>query len=218
MSLTDRIRDEFAQFAAAPSYPCIGARSAVRRGDCRVEVYGPMDDEHSSRRLASDLATFANRPAAADLRFVAFAAIFLEAAPETELEFERRLWHQLSSLSAHDANRSATNSRSADPADPDYAFSLNGTPYFVIGLHPESVRQARRLPWPALVFNPHSQFDRLRADGIFEPMRRTIRSRDLALQGDLNPNLADVGEESEARQYSGRAVEKAWRCPFHPSK
>jgi len=35
------------------------------------------------------------------------------------------------------------------------------------------------------------------------------------VQGSLNPNLADFGERSEARQYSGREVEEHWRCPFH---
>jgi hypothetical protein len=35
------------------------------------------------------------------------------------------------------------------------------------------------------------------------------------LQGSLNPNLADFGEQSEARQYSGRATEADWVCPFH---
>lgn len=42
-----------------------------------------------------------------------------------------------------------------------------------------------------------------------------IRARDKTLQGDLNQNLADYGEASEARQYSGRAVENDWKCPFH---
>ncbi|MEP6902345.1 MAG: YqcI/YcgG family protein, partial [Actinomycetota bacterium] len=30
-----------------------------------------------------------------------------------------------------------------------------------------------------------------------------------------NPNLSDFGTQSEARQYSGRAVEHEWKCPFH---
>ena len=42
-----------------------------------------------------------------------------------------------------------------------------------------------------------------------------VRERDIALQGSANPNLADFGERSEARQYSGRVTEPAWRCPFH---
>jgi FPC/CPF motif-containing protein YcgG len=85
----------------------------------------------------------------------------------------------------------------------------------VVGLHPASSRFARRFAWPTLVFNAHHQFDRLRAEGRYDRMQEVIRSRELALQGDLNPNLGDFGSLSEARQYSGRPAEAGWRCPFH---
>jgi FPC/CPF motif-containing protein YcgG len=35
------------------------------------------------------------------------------------------------------------------------------------------------------------------------------------LQGTVNPMLAEFGEQSEARQYSGRDVGEIWKCPFH---
>ena len=46
-------------------------------------------------------------------------------------------------------------------------------------------------------------------------MREKILVRDEALAGSRNPMLARHGESSEARQYSGRAVDAAWACPFH---
>jgi FPC/CPF motif-containing protein YcgG len=64
------------------------------------------------------------------------------------------------------------------------------------------------------VFNPHEQFERLRADGKWKHMQETIRERDVQLQGTINPMLSDFGERSEARQYSGRAVDEDWRAPF----
>jgi len=45
-------------------------------------------------------------------------------------------------------------------------------------------------------------------------MKQAIRKRELNLQGSINPMLSDYGNASEARQYSGRVVEKDWRCPF----
>ena len=45
-------------------------------------------------------------------------------------------------------------------------------------------------------------------------MRDRIRARDTALQGDANPMLCDHGEASEARQYSGRAVDALWQPDF----
>ena len=103
---------------------------------------------------------------------------------------------------------------SADPADPHFSFSFAGEALYVIGMHANSSREARRFPWPALVFNPHEQFERLRADGKWTRMQASIRSRDVALQGTINPMLSDFGQQSEARQYSGRAVEDKWKAPF----
>jgi FPC/CPF motif-containing protein YcgG len=53
--------------------------------------------------------------------------------------------------------------------------------------------------------------------GTFEQVRDKIRARDEALQGEVNPVVKDHGEESEAKQYSGRKVEDNWKCPFHPT-
>jgi FPC/CPF motif-containing protein YcgG len=45
-------------------------------------------------------------------------------------------------------------------------------------------------------------------------MQQIIRHRDIALQGSTNPMLTDFGEQSEARQYSGRAVDDDWVPPL----
>ena len=66
-----------------------------------------------------------------------------------------------------------------------------------------------------MVFNSHRQFEQLRADGRYQKMQAATRERDIALQGSINPNLADFGQAAEARQYSGRAVGPDWVCPFH---
>ena len=70
------------------------------------------------------------------------------------------------------------------------------------------------MPRPTLVFNLHDQFEQLRKEGRYERMRERILDRDAALAGSVNPMLARFGEESEARQYSGRQVGKDWDCPF----
>ena len=95
---------------------------------------------------------------------------------------------------------------SSDPFDPHFSFSFGGQALYVVGLHERSSRHARRFAWPTLVFNPHAQFDRLRHDGHWQRMQEAIRRRDVALQGEINPMLSDFGEQSEARQYSGRRV------------
>jgi len=62
------------------------------------------------------------------------------------------------------------------------------------------------------------QFEKLKEDGRYGKMQITTRSREIAVQGSVNPNLADFGDASEARQYSGREVESDWRCPYDFTK
>lgn len=68
-----------------------------------------------------------------------------------------------------------------------------------------------------MVFNLHRQFEMLRASGAYEKLRASILQRDVTLAGAINPMLSRHGETSEARQYSGRAVDDAGPAPStHP--
>ena len=66
------------------------------------------------------------------------------------------------------------------------------------------------------MLNLHAQFKGLREAGRYEKLRSSFLQRDEVLAGSANPMLARHGEVSEARQYSGRAVDEGWRCPFKP--
>ena len=102
---------------------------------------------------------------------------------------------------------------SRDTEAPKFCFSFAGRAFFIVGLSPAGERWARAFPWPTLAFNAHFQFEQLRERGQFERLQEVIRERDLELEGNLNPNLSNFGDHTEARQYSGRAVESDWRCP-----
>jgi uncharacterized protein len=104
----------------------------------------------------------------------------------------------------------------SDPADPQFSFSVAGTAYFVVGMHPQASRRARRFAWPALVFNAHEQFEQLRIAGTLPRLKQQIRQREITLDGTINANLNDYGRDSEAKQYSGRATGEDWKCPFRP--
>jgi FPC/CPF motif-containing protein YcgG len=217
-----RVRDAFNAFVADPRYPCLAAKGLGGRDDYELHVFGSLGSAPASRALAARLGAFARdaRRLGRDDALTAFVAVFPRHRPRGEAEFERRLWKQLQQL--HDRDDPAPGwdrSVSDDPDDPRFAFSFAGCALFVIGLHPDSSRLARRFAWPTLVFNPHVQFERLRDQGLFERLRDRIRERDAALQGSINPSVADFGEVSEARQYSGRdTTNRSWRCPFHPRK
>jgi FPC/CPF motif-containing protein YcgG len=66
-----------------------------------------------------------------------------------------------------------------------------------------------------MIFNLHWQFEKLRDMGVYQRVKKRIRKADEKLQGSINPMLDDFGDSSEARQYSGRAVDSNWKCPFH---
>jgi FPC/CPF motif-containing protein YcgG len=166
--------------------------------------------------LAHDLWLYVQERPTFHSEYATFAASFLAPIVMDEKNWEELLWAQLQSL--HDLDSSYygwDKTVNSNPESPDFSFSFAETGFFVVGLHPSSSRQSRRFKWATLVFNAHSQFEHLRQQNQFERMRQTIRARDLKLQGSLNPNLSDFGEQSEARQYSGRAVEQEWKCPFY---
>lgn len=214
---TDELmEEEFNAFVADERFPCLAGKGAVHRGDHTLRVYHALGSHDSAAALARDLTSFVQNGPADGAKLRAFVALFRGPDMADELAFERRLWRQLRRLHALDNPDTAWDPTvSDDPESPEFSFSFGGHALFVVGMHPASSRLARRFRWPALVFNPRAQFERLRAQGKFERLRTVVRERDVALQGTPNPSLADFGERSEARQYSGRATEPEWRCPFH---
>ena len=215
MNREREIEQEFATFVDSAEFSCLVGKGVVHQEGHIVRAYPPLGTRAATGALAMDLLAFGERANdAGGLR--AFVAVFPDHPPRTELAFESRLWAQLQRLCDVDsASADWDQSVSDDGDDPMFSFSFGGHAYFVVGLHAHSSRVSRSFRWPALVFNPHSQFGRLRGEGRFARIQRAIREREIAVQGSLNPNLADFGDRSEARQYSGRAVEESWRCPFH---
>ena len=202
----------------ADVHPCLAARASFNQRAYRFGVYGRLATDDATAGLAHDLFTFTAEQRAVDSDYLSFIAVFDDDADAatTEPAFERRLWDQLSRLHALDRGRFGYDpAASPDPRDNDFAFSFAGHAHYVIGMHPGASRPARRFPRPALVFNLHAQFDRLRESGRYDRMRDLIRDRDRELHGSVNPMMADFGRKSEAKQYSGRVVDSDWRCPFH---
>jgi FPC/CPF motif-containing protein YcgG len=209
------MKAQFASFVADAAFPCLGAKAAFSAHSQVISVYDALGSQRSASPLAIDLGNFVQSKLCRDGGFATFIAIFREPRLLTEEEFERLLWSQLQQLHDIDAAHHQWDPTvSSDPFDPHFSFSFGGQALYVVGLHERSSRHARRFAWPTLVFNPHAQFDRLRHDGHWQRMQEAIRRRDVALQGEVNPMLSDFGEQSEARQYSGRRVPETWEPPF----
>ena len=216
--MTMRVEDvdaAFRAFVGDPRFPCLAGKGVVRTTGYDLGVYDALGSLAATHALSDDLDTFVARSVGDPARLHAFVAVFAGSTCADETEFEDGLWRQLQRLSDMDTRAPWDPMVSDDPDDPRFAFSHAGCAMFIVGMHPASSRRARRFRWPTLVFNPRSQFEALRATHRFDRLRGAVREREIALQGTLNPNLADFGEQSEARQYSGRETGAEWQCPFH---
>ncbi len=208
----DRVHSAFRALVLDPEFPCVAARSALNQGSYRFSMYQGLNTDDATAALARDLAAFVAEQDAIEGQFTTFIACFDQPKVHDGIEFERMLWEQLARLNAVD-DAPWDEAVSSDSSDPHFSFSFAGRAFFVVGLAPSGERWARTFPWPTMVFNAHFQFEQLRENGQFERMQEVIRDRDIELQGDLNPNLSNFGEHTEAKQYSGREVGPDWRCP-----
>jgi FPC/CPF motif-containing protein YcgG len=206
---------------ADAAFPCVGAKSALARDMLKVvpchSLVSAWDDVRIHRELLDWAARYRRDPSG--LR--SLAVVFEGPGDLNEAAFETAMWQRIQSFADKDhwLGQLYDQRVSPDPDDPHFSLSFGGEAFFVVGLHPNASRPARRLPHPTLVFNLHDQFERLREDGRYERMRAAIVARDVELAGSPNPMLARHGEASEARQYSGRLIDDdVWQCPFQDKR
>lgn len=210
------IAEKFREKIAEPIFPCVGAKSALARGLLEVVVARDMRSGWDDLRIHERLLDWTDSYRADPEGLRSLAVIFSQPGELKEDEFEDLLWTRLQSFADKDEwlGQPYDGRVSADPEDPHFSLSFGGEAYFVVGLHPGASRPARQFDHPAMVFNLHDQFEKLRDSGRYERMREAILDRDRRIAGSINPMLARHGEISEARQYSGRAVDEDWECPF----
>jgi uncharacterized protein len=214
-AVIEATRRAFEAFIGQPAFPCLGAKASQARRQLQIGVMHDIASARDDRRITGHLQAFAALADGNGL-FASLAIVFPCSARLSEPAFEAALWQRLRAIHAIDrASHDWDGSVSANPASANFSMSVGGKAFYVVGLHADASRPARRFRCPALVFNLHHQFERLRADGRYEKLRQAIIQRDIAFAGSPNPMLAVHGKSSEARQYSGRQVGADWVCPFH---
>ena len=208
---------KFKQRIEERGYPCVGAKGAVSRSQLTAYVGRTIHSAWDDVALAQELGAFGRHYAQHRPMFTTFVAFFPESGELDERAFEKAMWSRIASLQSKDdwLGQPPDPNVDGDPESPMFSLSFGGQGFFVVGMHPAASRPARQFECPLMVFNLHDQFERLRADGRYEKMRSTILERDEELAGSINPMLARFGEESEARQYSGRQVGPDWQCPWN---
>ena len=212
----EALRNALRAHISKQDFPCVGGKSALATDMLKIETAWQLTSAWNDVAIHAALLDWSSAYADSPEGLRSLAVVFGGPLDLNEAQFEEAMWERLQSLAAKDDWRGQEYSPqvSSNPADPHFSLSFGGEAYFVVGMHPNASRPARRSPLPTLVFNLHDQFDRLRASQRYERMREAIIERDRKLAGTINPMLARHGEESEARQYSGRAVDDEWSCPF----
>ncbi|WP_280460187.1 guanitoxin biosynthesis heme-dependent pre-guanitoxin N-hydroxylase GntA [Nocardia carnea] len=213
--MTTDARAELEKFLLGDRFACLAGRSAWRRGGITHRHYDVMGGEDSARLMALDLAEYVGDADWNPRKFTSFIATFEQPRGVDELRFEELLWQHLQLLHEAEADRYGwAPGYSSDPQSGEFGYSVAGHPFFVIGLHETHRRLGRRPPFPMLAFNSHEQFGLIKSAGMWDRLAEKIRKQDITLQGDINPNLLEYEQLSEARRYSGRPKPADWRCPF----
>ena len=207
------MKTDLLEFISNKSFPCIMAKAAASLGNIHLYKLSKWPVEKEFAPLYGAFHEFIEEFRKDTKRLSSFI-IGLQSSESFE-HFEDRFWSFLMDLRKFDRMSFLHDKRvSEDPLSPDFSFSIMGEAFFILVLHPESPRLARRFKYPAIVFNPHQQFENLRRSGRFHKIRNRIRKKDFELQGAPNPMLQDFGVESEIFQYLGRVYHSPDEIPF----
>ena len=212
---SDEVISQYHAFLNNKDFPCVAAKSALQRDQVACGVFEDMKDDRNDQAILDFLYGFVDRYRASKEFFHSATVIFKTPHNVNEQEFEALLWKRLQGLANLDAKRYAYDARVDNhPDSSNFSFSIKGEAFFIIGIHPDSSRVARQFAYPALVFNPHQQFEMLRKKNRFDSVKNVVRKRDIALEGSVNPMLDDFGVASEVHQYSGMQHDQTWKCPL----
>ncbi|GAA4383987.1 guanitoxin biosynthesis heme-dependent pre-guanitoxin N-hydroxylase GntA [Hymenobacter koreensis] len=209
------ISEEYLAFINNKEFPCVAAKTALTWNQIHCLVVDHLACPKDDADILQFVYQFVDAYRKSDKLYHSAAVIFKGPEMPTEPMFADLFWQRLQALSNLDARQYGYDPRVvSDPMSPDFSFSLKEEAFFIIGLHPGSSRPARQFRYPTMVFNAHAQFEQLRDTGRYETLQNTIRKRDEAYSGSVNPMLRNFGQASEAYQYTGQLLEDAWKCPF----
>ena len=213
--MEERIVSDYLAFLQQRDYPCIAAKAAVANGHVQCLVIDDMSSPAEDELIVSFLYDFVEYYRRSVKPYHTAAVIFRLPEIRQERRFDELLWERLAAFRDIDREHYKHDPRvDADPSSAHYSYSLKEEAFFILGLNPMSSRLARRFRYPAIIFNPHAEFEKLRNNHKYESMKTAVRKRDIHFSGSMNPMLKDFGEESEVFQYSGLQYDLTWQCPL----
>jgi len=215
MKANSEIIKEYFEYLKEKEFPCIAAKAALGRQNIKCIVADHMACPKDDEQILKFLYSFVEEYRGSKEFYHSAAIIFRQPEFFSEEIFDSAMWLRLQALADLDAQNYNYDKRvNPDPSSPQFSFSIKEEGFYIIGLHSLSNRLSRRFTYPTLVFNPHHQFEELRQTTKYEVMKQSVRKRDIAFSGSVNPMLHDFGESSEVYQYSGRKYDENWLCPL----
>ncbi|HYF71004.1 MAG TPA: guanitoxin biosynthesis heme-dependent pre-guanitoxin N-hydroxylase GntA [Ohtaekwangia sp.] len=215
MTREEAIIGEYKKYLGHAGFPCIAAKAALAHDSIKCHVFDDMRDAREDEAILQALYDFVDCYRQSSGLYHSAAIIFEGPQIGNEEMFDQLLWQKLESLSNLDREKFQHDPRvDSNPLQPTYSFSIKEEAFFIIGIHPQSNRTARRFKYPALVFNPHAAFEKLRKANKYEAIKQVVRKRDVVYSGSVNPMLKDFGAQSEVYQYSGMQYDSKWKCPL----
>jgi uncharacterized protein len=209
------IQNEFVDFIEDKSFPCVGAKTAMAKNQLSCIVVGNIFCTADDEKIINFLHTFIDKYRTSDNQFHSAAIIFKSPQNITEAAYEIAIWQRLQAISNIDALHYKFDNRvSSNTASPLFSFSIKEEALFVVGMHGANSRDSRRFKYPAIVFNPHAQFEIMKQTNKYKKIQSSIRKRDMALSGSINPMLSDHAVSPEIIQYSGKNYGNSFSCPL----
>lgn len=212
----EKITEQWNEFINDKTFPCVAAKTASARAQMNCFVASHMGCPKDDADILQFIYDFVDTYRKTGTLFQSAVVLFEQPSVISETLFDAFFWQRLQSLKSLDAIQYGNDPRvDADPKSANFSFSLKEEAFFIIGMHPASSRPSRRFSRPAMVFNPHAQFEQLREAGQYPKMKNIIRKRDMDYSGSVNPMLDDFGNASEVFQYTGQQLSKDWQCPLN---
>ena len=172
-----------------PNYPCIPAIKAFKNNQLLIRETNDLMS--GSVDITEYLCELKDRYRSGKEQYLSLWLMF-DDTPMSEETFENCLFKVLK------------------PFNINGEFIFNGSRLFVVGMHPNASRLARRFRYNSIVINLFEQFETLKD---YPKLVETIRERDIKYSGSVNAMCLEHGDGFEEIQFSGKMNPKDWKIP-----
>jgi FPC/CPF motif-containing protein YcgG len=174
-------------------YPCIPAILALKNGSIITKYFNSefgKAEENISQYLDELIARY-------EAQKEPFLSLWLswEIGAYSEEEYEDRMWAEINSFCQ------------------DIPVKYKNEQLFIVGLHSNASRKARKFEHCSLVINLFSQFERLEKSDSYHNLVQNIRNRDINFSGSVNPTVEKFADIWEEVQFSGKENDLSWKVP-----